>query len=89
MLMYMYVSWNMHGIEMFSMNVPCMLHEYDMHVNCMSKMDGLHASINWECSHITCVAHTCSITIKYTYYYNIHATCMYYTLLAVKCFHNV
>ena len=32
MLMYMHVSCNMHGIGKFSMNVPCMLHEYDMHV---------------------------------------------------------
>ena len=53
MLMYMHVSCNMHGIGTFSMNVPCMLHEYDMHVTCMlhacyicmSKMDGLHAGI--------------------------------------------
>ena len=32
MLMYMHVSCNMHGIGTFSMNVPCVLHEKDMHV---------------------------------------------------------
>ena len=31
MLIYMHVSCNMQGIG-FSMNVPCMLCEYDMHI---------------------------------------------------------
>ena len=67
MLMYMHVSCNMHGIGTFSMNVPCMLHEYDMHVTwiwnacyiCMLKMDGLHAGIG-NAHMQTCVGHACS-----------------------------
>ena len=57
------------------MNVTCMLHEYDMHVICMSKMDGLHASIAGNAHTQTCVGHACSSICMY--YGNMHATCMY------------
>ena len=55
------------------MNMTCMLHEYDIHVTCMSKMDELHASI--ENAHMqACIEHACSsITM---YYGNMYATCM-------------
>ena len=58
-LMYMHVSYNMHGIGTFSMNVPCVLHECTMHVTCMSKKNGLHASIG-NVHMQACVEHTCS-----------------------------
>ena len=55
------------------MNVPCILHEYDMHVTSMSKMDGLHAGIG-NAHMQTCVGHACSSICMY--FSNMHATCM-------------
>ena len=49
------------------MNVPCMLHEYD---TCMSKKNGLHASIG-NVHMQTCVEHACS-----SIYVCIMVTCM-------------
>ena len=47
------------------MNVPCMLHEYDMHVK-----NGWVLSKYWECSHVTCMQYICM------YYDNMHTTCI-------------
>ena len=58
-----HVTWK-DGIGTFSMNVPCMLHECDMHVICMSKMDGLHASIG-NAHMQTCMGHACSSIYMY------------------------
>ena len=56
MLMCMHVSCNMHGIGTFSMNVPCMLQEYDMHVKkewvaCQKRMGCMQALGMLTCKH--------------------------------------
>ena len=46
-----------------------MLHEYDMYVTCMSKMDGFSAGI--VNAHMqTCMGHACSSIHVYMYYGN-------------------
>ena len=70
-------AFKMHGIGTFSMNVPCMLHACYI---CMSKMDGLHASIGnahmqacmshavvHVCILVTCMPHACNIYDTHTY----------------------
>ena len=74
------------GIGTFSMNVSCMLYEYDIYVTyaCQKWMGYMQALGMLTCKHawdmhvvvyimVTCMPHACSIHYTHTYIWFMHA----------------